>query len=206
MNQDRELRDTLNLFLKSSDDFIGTTEIVSHEIDTGDSKPFNVRSHMWSPYKEAKIDRELNRMLSLGVVEPSNSPYSNPIVPVSKKDGSTRLCLDARKLNKQTKPSSYPLPLINRILGRFKATRYLSTVDLKDAYWQVPLKQSDREKTAFKIPKRGLFQKMPFGLSGASQTMAALMDKVLGSDLEPYVYFYLVAFHEKILQIPWVCS
>jgi hypothetical protein len=57
----------------------------------------------------------------------------------------------------------------------------------------VPLKQSDREKTAFKIPKRGLFhfKKMPFGLSGASQTMAALMDKVLGSDLEPYVYFYL---------------
>jgi hypothetical protein len=139
-SQDRELRNVLNLFLKSSDDFIGTTEIVSHEIDTGDAKPFNVRSHMWSPYKEAEIDRELNRMLNLGVVEPSNSPYSNPIVPVSKKDGSIRLCLDARKLNKQTKPSSYPLPLINRILGRFKSTKYLSTVDLKDAYWQVPLK------------------------------------------------------------------
>lgn len=188
-----QLDDITKMFRIASEEEISTTPVAEHYIDTGDSKPFNVRPHHWSPYKEAAIDKEIDRMLKLEIIERSNSPYSNPIVPVEKKDGSMRLCLDARKLNEQTKPSSYPLPLIKRILSRITKSKYITTIDLKEAFFQVSLEKNSREKTAFKIPKRGLFHftKMPFGLRNSAQTMAMVIDKVLGSDLEPWVFYYL---------------
>ena len=95
--------------------------------------------------------------------------------------------------NTVTVKDTYPLPYINRILGRLNGTKYLSRIDLSDAFWQIELATEDRPKTAFIVPGRGLYQyrRMPFGLCNASQTLARLMDKVLGYDLEPKVFVYL---------------
>lgn len=129
------------------------------------------------------------------MVERSNSSWSNPIVGVRKSNDKLQLCLelDSRVLNSVTKTLAFPLPYISRILGQLKGTKFLSKLDLSDAFWQIPLAEKDREKTAFTIPGRGLYQfvVMPFGLHAAPQTQSRLMDHVLGYDLEPNFFLYL---------------
>lgn len=169
------------------------TSLIEHSIDTGSTKPIKQRYYPVSPYIQKEMDEELSRMLSLGVIEKSNSEWSNPVVGVRKASGKLRLCLDSRRLNSVSKSSAFPLPYISRILGRLRGTKYLSSLDLSDAFWQIPLAEADKDKTAFTVPGRGLYQftSLPFGLHGAAQSLCRLMDAVLGYDLEPYVFVYL---------------
>lgn len=172
---------------------LGRTNVLEHRIDTGDAKPIKQRHYPVSPYVQEEMDLELERMLKLGVIEKSFGSWSSPIVGVRKSSGKLRLCLDCRKVNEVSKTDAFPLPYISRILGRLRGTKYLSSIDLSDAFWQIPLAKEDREKTAFTVPGRGLYQftVMPFGLHGAPMTMSRLMDSVLGYDLEPLVFVYL---------------
>lgn len=94
---------------------------------------------------------ELDRMLKLGVIEESESPWNSPVVLV-RKPGKTRLCLDSRRLNSVTKKMAYGLPNINGLLSRLEDTYYISCIDLKDAFWQVKLDEESKEKTAFTVP------------------------------------------------------
>lgn len=92
-------------------------------------------------------------MLSLGVVEPSSSLWSSPVVLAPNGDGEHRFCTsDFRKVNAATKKDAYPLPFVNSFLDRLRNAKYLSTIDLKSAYWHVPLEASSKEKTAFTVP------------------------------------------------------
>jgi hypothetical protein len=84
------------------------------------------------------IDEEVDKMLAEGVIEPSGSPWSSPIVLAKKKDGKYRFCIDFRKVNEVTRKDAYPLPFINVILDKLRRARYISTIDLKSGYWQVP--------------------------------------------------------------------
>jgi transposase InsO family protein len=170
------------------------THVMTHYIDTGDARPIASQPYMYSPKVENQIHEEIERMLSLGVIEKSKSSWRHPIVVVPKKDtGKVRLCLDSRKLNAVTVPDAYPIPNLNRILGRLRNTKFLSTIDLKDAFWAIPLEESSKQKTAFVVPGKGLYQfrVLPFGLNCAAQALARLMDIVLGIDLEPHVFMYL---------------
>ncbi|GFU52673.1 hypothetical protein TNCV_3893321 [Trichonephila clavipes] len=83
------------------------------------------------------------------VIESSSSPWASPIVLVRKKDGSTRFCVDYRRLNNITKKDSYPLPRIEDTLDTLADYTWFSTLDLKRGYWQVELHPDDKEKTAF---------------------------------------------------------
>lgn len=172
---------------------LSRTDVLSHHIDTGDSVPVRQRYYPVSPYVQVEMDKELKRMLELKVVEPSDSPWASPIVGVRKSNGELRLCLDARRVNDCSKKNGYPLPYISRILGRLQGTKYLTSIDLKNSFWQIPLTDSSKEKTAFTVPGRGHYQfnVMPFGLCNAAQTQSQLMDKVLGFDMEPCVFNYI---------------
>lgn len=124
---------------------LSKTHLTSHRIDTADALPIKQRHYVVSPYIQAEINKELDRLLELGVIEPcESSAWSNPIVAVKKPNGNIRVCLDARKLNSVTKKDAYPQQQINRILGRLADTKYLSSIDFSDAFLQVPLEKESR--------------------------------------------------------------
>lgn len=191
--QSTQLAEIVALFPESREGIIGCTKLITHAIDTSDARPIKQKHYTISPYLQPEVNNEIDRMMGLGVIEPANSPWANPVVIVRKPNGKVRLCLDARKLNEVTKKEAYPLPNINRILGRLTGTRFLSSIDLSDAFWQVLLDESSRDKTAFAIPGKGFFKfkRMPFGLCNSASTLCQLMDYVLGCDLEPRVFTYL---------------
>jgi hypothetical protein len=154
---------------------------------------------------EGIIDEEVDKMLAEGVIEPSDSPWSSPIVLAKKKDGKHRFCIDFRKVNEVTRKDAYPLPFINVILDKLRRARYISTIDLKSGYWQVPVTEASKPITAFTVPSRGLYQfrVMPFGLHSAPATFQRLMDRVIGQELDPYCFAYLddiVVFGETFEQ------
>jgi hypothetical protein len=191
--QQSELKRVMKLFPSSTDDKIGCTKLLKHTIDTNGKLPPKQRFYPVAPAILKEMDKEIQRMEKLGVIEKSNSPSSNPLVVARKANGKIRLCLDCRKLNEMTVKDAYPLPLINDILGRLTGTRYLSSIDLKDAFWQIELDEEARIKTAFTVPSRGLyhFKRMPFGLCNAAQSLSRLMNMAIGSEMEPEVFVYL---------------
>ncbi|CAH0556831.1 unnamed protein product [Brassicogethes aeneus] len=172
---------------------IGVTHLVQHEIELlSGSKPIKQRYYQVSPPKQQIIDEEIDKMLKAGIIEPCKSPWSSPVCLVRKKDNSYRFCIDYRQLNAVTKKDSYPIPYVASILDRLRDARYLSSLDIKSAYWQVGLAESSRDFTAFTVPN-GLyrFKVMPFGLTNAPATWQRLIDTVLGPDLQPFVMVYL---------------
>ena len=130
-------------------------------------------------------------MLEDGVIVESNSSWGAPIVLVKKKDGMTRLCVDFQRLNSLTALDTYPMPHIEELIDKLGGATYLTTLDLARGYWQVPIAENAKEKTAFVTP-HGLFQfeVMPFGLNGAPATFQRLMDRVV-KGMEEYVAVYL---------------
>lgn len=140
-----------------------------------------------------KLNDELDEMLRLGVVEPSNSPWSSPVILVKKKGGEYRFCFDGRKLNELTKHDSYPLPRIDSILSSLSGAKFISSIDLRKSFWQIPLEIRSKEKPAFSIPGRGLFQftVTPFGLRNSAQTQQRLVDKLFGPKFEGKIFVYL---------------
>lgn len=180
----------------STDDYIGKTHLLKHSIETGDAQPFRRKAYVISPYMEEMVNAEIDRMLKLDVIEPSDSPWNNAMVTAKKANGKLRYCIDAKQLNLVTKRDAYPLPNLNRILSRLTKTKFLTSIDLKDAFWQVELEEKDRIKTAFTVTGRGFFhfKRMPFGLVNSAATLCKLVDRIAGEDLEPKVFRYLDDF------------
>ena len=118
-------------------------------------------------------------MLAEGVIEPSQSDWMSPIALIKKKDSSICLCVNYRKLSAQSRTDAYPMPRIEDILDRVGKAKFITTLDLTCGYWQVPVADEDRHKTAFTSPF-GLYQfcVMLFRLNGTPTTFQRLMNKV----------------------------
>lgn len=190
--QRQSLNDIIKQHLPKTSGGLGCAKGVEHRITTN-SSPIKQRYYPVSPVMQKHIDAELDKMLEMDVIERSTSAWSSPILLVKKKDNSFRFCVDFRKLNSVTEKDAYPLPYVSAILDRLRDASYISSLDIKSAYWQVPVAEDSRQYTAFTVPNRGLFQfkRMPFGLHNAPATWQRLIDRVLGSELEPYVFVYL---------------
>lgn len=191
-SQRQQLSAVVKLFPDFQEQGLGRTSLIHHSIDVGDAKPIKQRYYPVSPAVEKLMFAEVDRMLEQGVIEPSTSAWSSPMRLVIKPN-KVRLCLDARKVNSVTKKDAYPLPSIDGIFARLPKAYIISKLDLKDAFWQIPVEESSRPITAFTIPGRPLYQfvTMPFGLCNAPQTMCRLIDEVIPPDLRHSVFGYL---------------
>lgn len=185
--------------ISTSEKGLGKTNLVVHKIVT-QGPPIKQRYYPLSPVKLKALNDEVDRMLQLGVIAPSNSPWSNPVVMTPKKDGSLRFCLDARKLNDVTIKDSYPLPYISSILDNLKGARYLTSIDLSAAFWQIPLSDSDdtdgtgtsQQKTTFIVQNRGafMFKRLPFGISNAGCELQRLVDSLFHHKYGEKIFAY----------------
>ena len=176
-----------------SEEPISGTAMVEHVIEMREADQEPIKQ----PYRNllhhrAAISEEVEEMLRKKMIQPSNSPWASPVVIVKKKDGSIRFCVDYRGLNAVTKKDSFPLPRIDETLATLTGAVFFTTFDLQSAYSQVPVRPSDREKTAFSCHE-GLFEYtvMPFGLSNAPATFQRLMQYVLKGLLMEYCMCYL---------------
>lgn len=151
-----------------------------HHIRTGDALPLRQRPYRVSHSEIQTIEKEVDKMLFKNIFRPSSSPWSSPVVLIANKDGFIRFCIDYRRLNKVTRKDVYSMPRIDDALDALRDARYFSSLDLRSGYWQVPMADEDKEKTAFVTPD-GLFEfnVMPFGLSNAPATFERMMDTAL---------------------------
>lgn len=159
---------------------LGMTDEVRHHINTGSATPIRQRPRRTTPWKQAEIDRQVDNLLLEGKVQESNSPWASPVVLVTKKDGSQRLCVDYRLLNSVTVKDAFPLPRIDDSLDCLSGAKWFSTLDMASGYWQVAMDPTTKEKAAF-VTNSGLFEWncMPFGLTNSPGTFERLITLVL---------------------------
>ena len=159
---------------------MGRTNLVEHEINTGNHPPIRqgLRRHPIAHLDV--IDEQVRELMRNDLIEPAASPWAANIVLVRKKDGTYRLCVDYRALNAVTYQDTYPLPHIDTCLGSMDGTTWFSTLDLRSGYHNIPICDRDKDKTAF-ITRRGCFRYkvLPFGLTTAPSVFQRLMDLVL---------------------------
>lgn len=185
------MRNYHDLFAWNPDNF-GRTSVITHSIDTGNAKPIKQRFYRTSYQNQLFIKEEIQRLLKAGLIKPSSSQWTSPVVVVEKKNGKKRLCVDYRKLNNATKKDCYPLPRIDDMLETLSGAQWFTSLDLASGFWQVELDPKDSEKSTF-ITKFGTFEfkVMPFGLCNAPATFQRLMDTVLRDILWQFVIVYI---------------
>ena len=160
---------------------LGRVDLVKHEIDTGDNRPFKQQLRRHPMGHLEIIDDHVEKMLAHGIISPTSSQWASNIVLV-RRTGSQQLrfCIDYRQLNTLTRKDSYPLPRIDSCMDALGGAKYFSTLDLKSGYWQVALDEESAQKAAF-VTRKGVwrFNVLPFGLSNAPAIFQRLMDLVL---------------------------
>ena len=184
------MRQNIDFFAEKDTD-LGKTKTLEMRIETGNHPPIKLKPYRTPFAKRQIISKAIDEMLKAKIIQPSKSPWCFPVVVVTKKDGSYRFCTDFRKLNQITKTSSWPLPVIDDMLTVLGKAKYFTTLDLKSGYWQIPLREEDKEKTAFGC-HRGLFEYnvLPFGLTNGPSTFQQLISVVL-NELGDFSMAYL---------------
>ena len=146
-----------------------------------------------SKLKELKVQME---ELSKGFIRPSTSPWGASVLFVKKNDGSLRLCIDYRELNKVTIRNQYPLPRIDDLFDQLQGARVFSKIDLRSGYHQLKIRSEDVPKTAFRT-RYGHYEflVMPFRLTNAPDTFMDLMNRIF----QPYLDQFVIVFIDDIL-------
>lgn len=197
-DQKREMADVLSEFSAVFTDVPGRTDVIAHTINLTSDKPVNSKQYPIPYALQQNIDEEVDRMRELDIIEPSTSPYSNPLIAVKKKDGSDRVCLDSRKINKLAVLDSEPMPDQDLIMTRISKSKYFTKIDLSCGYWQIPIDEQSKPITAFQTSK-GLmqFKVIPFGLINASATFNRMMRKLFNHAANVEMFVDDVLIHTK---------
>ena len=189
----RLLYDNLDLFSVGLSDLPGT-DILLHRIDTGDSPPVQKKSYRHSPADQAEISRQTTEMLKAGIISPSDTPWSSPVILISKKDNTKRFVVDYRMVNRVTCLTSWPLLTLDEIIDTVSERRRTlwSSLDLRQGFHQICLDSSTAFKTGF-CTRDGnvIYNRLPFGLTGSSQFFQMAMMKIFKSMTPSATLIYL---------------
>ena len=176
-------RDMKNLVFQYRDVFTdkpGTTNLAEHKIEMVTDDPVRVKPYPIPYSLREELKQDIEQMLDMGVIRKSDSPYSSPIVIVRKKDGSNRICIDFRRVNKLSRFDSEPMIRPQDIFSRISQDKYYSKFDMTKGYWQIPMRKQDIAKTSFVTPDGCYeFVKMPFGLMNSGATFTRMMRRLL---------------------------
>ena len=170
----------------------GSTNVVTHSINTGDSLPIKQHARHIPFALRKKVKGLADDMLEKKYIHLSKSPWASPVVLVAKQNDDTRFCVDYRRLHSVTKMDVYPLPRIDDMLDSLSEEHVFSILDLALRFWQVEGDKASQEKTAY-ITHHGVceFDKMPFGITNALGTFQRLMETVLADLVRKICFMYL---------------
>jgi hypothetical protein len=160
------------------------------------AQPISVAPYRMSPVELRELKSQLEELLRKHFIRPSVSPWGAPVLLVKKKDGTMRLCIDYRQLNKVTIKNKYPLPRIDDLLDQLKGATVFSKIDLRSGYHQIRIRSSDVSKTAFRT-RYGHYEflVMPFGVTNAPAIFMDYMNRIF----QPYLDKFVVIFIDDIL-------
>lgn len=190
-----EQRDEVNKLLEEYSDVLndipGSTELVEHEVRLTSDEPVRLKPYPVPHALKEGIKQEIESMLKLGIIEPSESNYSSPIVIVKKPDGSNRFCIDFRKLNRITEFDAEPIGNPDDIFARLTNAKFLTKIDLSKGYFQISVNKECRKYTAFSCSEKGLYQflRLPFGMINSGASFCRMMRKLLSGmkDIDNFV-------------------
>ncbi|GKA32595.1 putative reverse transcriptase domain-containing protein [Tanacetum coccineum] len=149
-----------------------------------------------APSEMKELSNQLQELLEKGFIRPSSSPWGAPVLFVKKKDGTFRMCIDYRELNKLTIKNRYPLPRIDDLFDQLEGSSVYSKIDLRSGYHQLRIREEDIPITAFRTRYGHYeFQVMPFGLTNAPTVFMDLMNRVC----KPYLDKFVIVFIDDIL-------
>ncbi|KAE8708434.1 cytochrome P450 78A7-like [Hibiscus syriacus] len=166
---------------------------VNHKIELEPgAKPFTLAPYRMAPPELEEHRRQLKELIYTGKIRPSKAPYGAPVLFQKKHDGSLRMCVDYRALNKVTIKNRYPIPLIADLFDRLGGAKVYTKMDLKKGYYQVQITEGDEPKTTC-ITRYGSYEwlVMPFGLTNAPTMFCTLMNKLFQLYLDQLMVVYL---------------
>ncbi|MCO5597790.1 hypothetical protein L7F22_051872 [Adiantum nelumboides] len=171
------------------------------------SSPPNKPPYRVSQAQQEEIMRQVNELVEKGMVRPSSSPFCSPVLLVQKKDGTYRMCVDYRALNRITIKNRFPMPRVEDLFDKLQGSIYFSRIDLKSCYHQIRIVDEDIVKTAFRT-LFGLYEYlvMPFGLTNAPDTFNCMMERIFrphrnftGDDV--IIYSKTIEEHKEHLKV-----
>ena len=175
------------------------------------TEPISKAPYRMAPLELKELKVQMEELVSKDFVKPSTSPWGAPVLFVKKRDGSLRLCIDYRELNKVTIRNQYPLPRIDDLFDQLQGAKVFSKIDLRSSYHQLKIRSEDVPKTAFRTWYGHYeFLVMPFGLTNALSVFMDLMNRIFQPNLDQFVivfiydiliYSYSKEDHEEHLRV-----
>lgn len=183
-----------NIFSQHDTD-IGRIIAAKHHINTVPHPPIQLRPYRRPQTEYEEIKKQLDSIKEKGLIRDSDSPWAFPVTMTKKKDGSSRLCIDYRRLNSITIDDKMPMPHIHEVLDRLQGAKYFTTLDIAWGFWHVEMHPDSIKKTAF-VTNQGHYEwlVMPFGLKNAPATFQRIIQKALGELFYKGVINYLDDF------------